>query len=445
MMAFIVPTLLFLTLILHGLFFYRPSKENLFLTPWFVIASILSLPKWKSNIIGHEATFLDVYNGAPWMEGNTLSYPSMQIWWKIWGYVFTHSSWGVQVVCILCASLCIQLFALLLFRTVQSKKLSIWGASLLLLHPDFASWMGHMYNVIPPLFFSLYAQILLQKKAPTSTLLASVSLSLAVLMRLDFLLLTPFFIVQTSGTERIKATTLGALLCGLGLFPILAEVPGEGERMLSFFINLPILEYWTPTLWLLLPILFLSYNKISTYTGLYILALHLVFSTFNDYGSRHVLFAVPIIIWALTTSRTRFGLAILSISILWGRVERQIIYEASEESFLQYIETHHPSLPRLTLQQAKSDGCAWIAEEEPFLSTPPRSHFNLYDPAEASAMRSKFGCIQWCSTKEDWRWSALGVRERAQRLHSLYVMEPISVVAHKNSRCILYDVRTRTR
>lgn len=445
MMAFILPALLFGTLVVHGVLLHRPTKENLLLTPWFVIACILCIPQWTSSLVGHESVYLDLYHGAPWVEGNTLSYPSMQLWWKLWGKALSHSDWGIQAISLLSASLCVQLFALILFRTTQSKEWSVLGGFALLLHPDFSSWMGHIYNIIPPLLFSLYAQLLVQKNTSKDITIGSISLSLAILMRLEFFLVVPFFLLQVSGKKQRLALIIGALLCGLGLYPILNEIPGEGERLLSFFINLPMAEYWTPNLWILISLLCVTTHKKSLATGIYILGLHLVFCTFNDYGTRHVLFAMPIIIWILCARRAIIAMSILFLGIIWGRIERQEIYEASQEDFAQHIESHFPNLPRLTVQQAKADGCAWIVEEEPFIGTPVRSHFNLYNPKEEAKIRNEYGCIHWCSTLEEWRWSALGVRERAIRLHSLYVTKPIHIIVEKDSQCILYDIRSRTR
>ena len=264
-------------------------------------------------------------------------------------------------------------------------------------------------------------------------------------MRIEYILLVPFFMTQVTRRESVQALLVGGITCGLGLLPILTEIPGEGERLLSFFINLPILSYWTPELWIAIPLLLFGRDKKSVILGIYIFTLHLIFCTFNDYGTRHTLFVMPIIIWGLCAQKSILSISIFSLVIMWGRFERHFIHEASEEDFGQYIEQTYPSLPRLTIEQAKSDACAWIAEEEPFQSNPVRSHFNLYSPEEEQLLRKEYGCIHWCSTKEDWRWSPLAVRERAIRLRSLYSIEAISIVVHNDSRCILYDIRTRQR
>lgn len=445
MIAFAIPALLMALLLAHGLFLFRPSKKSIMHTPWFVIACVLMLPSFDSSFIGHESSYFELYQGGDWMVGNTLTYPSMQLWWKVWGWLVRHSQWGIPAVLLLTAASCLHIFFLILLRVTESTRLSILGSTLLLLHPDFASWMGHMYNIIPPLLCALYAQLLVQKQNKRELLFGVLALSLSILMRIEYILLIPFFLVQVSHKEKIQTTVLGGIVCGLGLLPILSEVPGEGERILSFFINLPILSYWTPALWVTIPLLILGRDKRSITIGVYILILHLIFCTFNDYGTRHILFVMPIIIWAICSQKSIFTIGLFSLAIVWGRVERHVMYEASEEDFAEYIEQTYPNLPRLTIAQAKTEGCAWIVEEEPFLSDPVRSHFNLYSPQEEQQLRKEYGCIQWCSTKEDWRWSPLAVQERAIRLHSLYAMEAVSIVAHNGSQCIVHKVGTRRR
>ena len=445
MIPFIIPAILILALLIHGLIVNRPSRNDIQYTPWFVIACVITLPTFEPAFIGHESVYQELYHGKEWVEGNTLTYPSMQIWWKGWGMLLGHAQWGIHAILLCTASMCIHIFYLILLRTTNSTSYSILGSALLLLHPEFASWMGHMYNIIPPLFFALYAQLLVNKQTQKEILFGALALSLAILMRIEYVLLAPFFIVQVSRKEKFMTSFIGLIFCGLGLLPILSEIPGEGERLLSFIINLPILSFWSPDLWIIIPILLLGQDKRSIATGIFILLLHAIFCTFNDYGTRHVLFVVPIIIWSICMQKSSFTITILSLGIVWGRYERQQIYEASEEDFAQYIEETYPSLPRMTLQQAKTDSCAWIAEEEPFLSTPVRSHFNLYQPQEEQSLRKEYGCIQWCSTKEDWRWSPLGIQERGVRLQSLYAMEAISIIVQNESRCILYNIGTRKR
>ena len=95
------------------------------------------------------------------------------------------------------------------------------------------------------------------------------------------------------------------------------------------------------------------------------------------------------------------------------------------------------------MQAAKSDGCAWIAESEPFAGTPVRSHFNVYSRQEFEGYKEEYGCVDWCFGLDDWRWTSLGVRDRATRVKHLYYMEAKAVVEHEGASCLQYRLARR--
>ena len=97
----------------------------------------------------------------------------------------------------------------------------------------------------------------------------------------------------------------------------------------------------------------------------------------------------------------------------------------------------------MSLQAAKSEGCAWIIENEPFATDIARSHFNLYSLSEYQSYLEEYGCVDWCMGLEDWRWTSLGVRDRAIRVKHLYKLEKKAIVEHAGSSCLQYRLAER--
>lgn len=444
-MIFIAPSIAMALVLTYLLKEVRLSTENIPILPWIGICTIIQIPNGMSEAIGHETIYTNIFYGASWENGSTLAYPAMQIWSLVWGFLCAHQEWGLFFTAICTTSTSAIVFLSCLMSVGISKTRAYWGCALFLIHPDISSWIGHHHNIIPPLLFALIAQWILLKSNRFSLYASALSLSIAIMMRLEFVLLLPFFLAQVSYREWWKPLVIGFLFCGAGILPLLSEAPGKGERMLSLIINLPMLSFWSPSLWMLFLLVLFSHNKKNLWVLGYCLVVHALCSTFNDYGPRHLIALVPILIWACAQSKHIYTLVIFSGLLLWGRWEREIIYEADDAAFLRYINTEFGDIPHRSLADVRRQTCAWIVEEAPFAEEQIRSHFNLYDPAEEQALRNKYGCIHWCRTKEDWRWTSLSVAPRSQRILSLYQTKPIAIVTEKQSSCIVYDLIKRNR
>ena len=89
-------------------------------------------------------------------------------------------------------------------------------------------------------------------------------------------------------------------------------------------------------------------------------------------------------------------------------------------------------------EKNQSDLRNYFVEEYPFSqhnSQSEKSHFNLLDPVEVHRLMNQFGCIDWCRTLEDWRWTELDVRDRASRLRHLYSWSQKTVVDINGLEC----------
>lgn len=266
---------------------------------------------------------------------------------------------------------------------------------------------------------------------------------------------------------------LGAVLALLAARPILfpGDLPGAGEHALAFAMHRDLLAYHAP--FDTLPALALVVlgaalagrdrpRATLALVGLAV-ANHLLMATFDDYGDRHTLTALWGIAWALGAGSAsvpgearRLGGALalggLLVSASGLGAMRQTYY-GPEEAFLETLQQGElAQLPRHDVSRVASvvapEGrCGWIAEDHRIARDPPRSHFNLVDPAEADALRGPDGCLRWCADVQDWRWSSRGVRDRALRVHHLYFAAPVGVVqdAESGFACLVWQLGERRR
>jgi|GEM_PF-5810629 len=442
-MSFIIPTLCCIVLFAHMVVWFRPKLSSLTPIPWVFCLVICTLPSWPEAAIGHEAVYEAIYYGGLWFPESTLAYPAMQLWWYVWGMILWHHPWGLIFVPILTSTLIIVLFIRILDLQKIAGKWLYCCVALLLIHPEWASWMGKIHNIMPPLFMAMCAQRLIL--SPYRNYMAPIALSLAICMRVEFILLLPFFLFQIPWKESWKPLLIGAFIFGFAIPPLLTEIPGEEEHWLSFQINLPILSYWYPALWIILPLLLMTRDKISWAIAVYIIFIQLICSTFNDFGPRHIVMFCPIIIWILMRRQSILILCLFFVPLLWERWQHEKIFAITEEDFSNYIEDTYPNLPRLSLEQTRTEQCAWIVEEEPFAEEKIRSHFNLYNPQEEYQLRQQYGCIHWCETFEDYRWSSLSIRDRSIRIKSLFATEAVAIVQEKDHSCIVRLIKQRQR
>jgi hypothetical protein len=267
--------------------------------------------------------------------------------------------------------------------------------------------------------------------------------ALAVSTRLETLFVVPFALVMIAfaKAKNIRLWGAGTLVgAALGVWAILmvlhgGETPGTESRALSFANNIGNLAYWAPfdsivgtivlgvgmivglRRW---PKLFVSILV----TGVVV---HVAFSTFDDYGSRHVaLFSWLAVIpaAALVADKRAWPFGVVAVALLIAHLsEVSSLYYQSEEAFEQSID---PELAQMS--HSELSRCSLICEDGRVVPEgEQRSHFNLLDPLEAQSLREEGGCIYWLRGLEDVRWSSRAVRDRATRLNYLYDMSDIAV------------------
>jgi len=258
---------------------------------------------------------------------------------------------------------------------------------------------------------------------------------------------------------------VGLGLAGAAVLPLVfpGEVPGAGERTLSFLINrfwaapYAPLDGWAGGL-AVVGLTALAVRRrplvVLLFAGAAVLA-HGVLATFDDFGDRHTLgalFAVALVVGLSVTApgapaRLGQGLCVGLLGICGaGLFDMRERFYGSEERFAALLreDAAWAGLPRIEAEEARRD-CGWIAEDPRVAPQPQRSHFNLIDPSEADAIRGPEGCLRWCLDVQDWRWSSRGVRDRALRTARLYFLQPVAVVEDRSSgyACLVMELGAR--
>lgn len=431
---------------------------------WAVAVGILALlvrvvviPVSRHIFDGHEAEYLAIYRGdLELSQGGTMLYPAMQWLYAGVGHLFS-SEWGLlgistvaSVVSVLVLSVTVSSITTRRHGIAVGVALSIWGT-----HAFHAS---SAYNIALPNMFAtlaLYGIVSALMIDPGDAsgkrrrevvwlgLFAGAAAALAVSTRIESLFTAAFAIMFIASTKVRNIRLWGPGVClgtALGVWAIImvlqgGETPGAESRGISFANNVGNFVYWAPFDSLagvsVLAVGFLL--GIARWRGLFIsifataVFTHLAFASFDDYGSRHVaLFSWLAVIpaTAFVVDKRTWVLGIPLALILGSQLsDVATLYYQSEEDFEASISSE---LPLMTV--AELSECSLICEDGRVVpEAEQRSHFNLFDPLEAEAIREETGCIYWLLGLEDTRWSSRAVRDRAKRLNYLYDMSDIAV------------------
>lgn len=459
-----------------------------------LVVRLVGIPALSAHVYdGHEAEYWDIFRGVREVgRGGTVLYPSMQwLWWGLGRVLPHHPGVPVGLMAAVGAGA-----AALVGSTAQrlgGVAAGLLAGLVVALHPVHAAWSSSAYNVILPAglgCLSLWATTVVCLERRPSWLRAGVAVlaaGLAVLLRLETVLLGPVLlalpaVLTPAGMARVRALRrlwpVVPLLAGVGLvvgagvWPLVVpgEVPGAGERALSFCINWS----WLAPFWPLDGLAGLALIALAGLTtwrrpGLGgaavvgVVWLHLVLASFDDYADRHALMALPLLAMLAGLAaepggsgwRTVLGrglvLGVLVVELV-GLVEMRARFYAEEDRFIEHLEERAEAegLPLVTLAEARRGGgtaCAWVNEDGRAQAERPLSHFNLIDPDEVAALRAAHGCIRWCQDVQDWRWSSRGVRDRAWRTRDLYSLRPVAVVTEQalGYGCLVVELGARRR
>lgn len=461
----------------------------------FLVALLVRLvvvPSLTGHIYdGHEAEYWDLFRGVRQPNrGGTVLYPAMQwLWWGL-GRALPHLEWIPVVGMAVVGSAGALLLGAALGR-LSTPRVGWMAALLVAAHPIHAAWSTSAYNVIIPWTLGMVvlwcAAALATARHPPAALawVGGCAWALVVATRMDAAVIAvPAGLVmlsqapqgaQLGAVVRSRLRLLPALgvalaLGGLAAWPLVfpGEVPGAGERLLSFEINLGYLAPMTPFdgvvggIFLLCGAV-LAGMRWPSLTAILLgsaVANHLLMASFDDYADRHALYTLPGLVWcvaggavALVDRGFKLGVGLwvgaLALCVV-GLADMRERFYGEEDRYNELLATdpRYASLPRLTLAAARTrDGlpCGWVNEDPRAAATPVASHFNVIKPDEAGALRGPGGCLRWCADVQDWRWSSRSVRDRALRTAHLYGLEAVGVVEepHSGYSCLVLELGRR--
>lgn len=446
---------------------------------------------------GHEAEYHALFLGeALPTAGGTLMYPAMQWFWWGLGQVLPAHPLVPVVLMALVGVLGAGLVGAMV-GTLSNGRAGLIAAGLVLLHPAHAAWSSSSYNVILPATFSALGLFCVARSAKDRSapwglgVLGGAALALTVATRLEAgVVAVPcvliFALVRPQGMGwraawRTRARQLPGLALGAGLAiaaarPLLAagEVPGAGERALSFAMHIgwlaPYRPFDAPFVWVLLAGLAAAAFLRRPLATVALLALagvvHPLMASFDDFADRHALMALPTLAFVVGLGTTHLldrtaerahlirrlaatPAVLLGLVLFVGLADMNGRFYGPEHGFKARLDgAKADGLPVWTLAQAKvRDGaaCGWVNEDWRAQSEPVASHFNLIDAGEAAGLRGPTGCLRWCADMQDWRWSSRGVRDRAFRVLRLYEAQTVAVVAEPTLGygCLVYELGRR--
>ena len=441
------------------------------------------MPAWDGHVFdGHEAEYWDLFRGdrSP-SRGGTVMVPAMQWFWWILGHIAPSSERFVVVLMSVFGAASIGLSAGAIGR-LAGRSAGWITAVLLVLHSGHAAWSSSAYNVILPHFFSSMAlfgvaMAIRRREGPSPwTWVVVSSLVLAVSLRMDSgtvaVGVTALVLaVRPDGAsvlDRFKQWLIPGTVCvvlaGVCVWPMLwpGALPGEGERVLSFALNVDYLAPYHPfdamiPLALLTAITMVAFRRHPGATVallVWVVSHHLLLSTFDDVAERHALVVAPAIVGLVGLGLSSLGVAGIVGMLLFGTLEAADFqeqahrYYGAEADFLAVLDrAPYDELPRVEWAGQPPKDCGWIAEDHRVAAPVVASHFNLLNPDEEAALRGSEGCLKWCLDVQDWRWSSRGVRDRALRLGHIFDLTPSAVVVDSATgyACLTMDVGHRTR
>lgn len=420
-----------------------------------VAVRTLVMPIWLHQYDGHEAEYLDLWMGTRELtQGGTMLYPAMQWLYRGLGFVAPVEH-GPMLLSVAASLFSIAALHGLLSRLV-GPRVALAGAAALALCGTHAFWSSSAYNVVLPHAFAMTAlwgvAVLARRGDPLGAgLVAGGAAVLAVATRIESFALAPVGVAILLAWRPPEykrwlpplgvSALLGAVAAALVVLPGGQVTPGSGQRALAFATNATLLDFFAPfdALWMLPVVLVAAVLALRIRPGLFapLLALavgsHLVFSSFDDYGFRHLLNALAAVCAALgvlVRHKTTLALYIVALGgLAWQTLDVRERYYASEQVYAETLDAALPVRTSVGSVEAGGERCALINEDSRIVPEPEQlSHFNLLDPEEAQRLRSEHGCIVWLKTVQDHRWSSRSVRARAIRLEHLYRTTPIAVV-----------------
>ena len=447
-------------------------------------AVVLALRLWGVPALeahlfdGHEAEYWDLFRGEQRpTRGGTVMVPAMQWFWWLLGRALPAWPELPVVIMAVVGTLSVGLLGGA-FALLGGPRAGAVAAAVVAVSPAHIAWSSSAYNVILPFFFcsmAIYSAAWCARQPRLSRSMQAwvgTSLVLALSTRMDTgmvaVLVALLVLVEARRASTVMellwawspAGLLTILVGGACIWPMIwpGGLPGDGERGAAFFNNLMFFEVYGPlssTAGLAVMLLSLVTTlkvrpRLAGVLGTFLVLHHLLMVTFDDFGERHALVALPALagVIGLATWHPAGWLSagaalLLNVSAIPDLRER---FYGSEDVFSMHLDREYSALPRVDISTVPPPQCGWVAEDQRVAADPIASHFNVLHPEEEARLRGPSGCLRWCLDVHDWRWSSRGVRDRALRLSHLFVLTPRHVVTDPGTgyACLVMDIGQRT-
>jgi hypothetical protein len=356
---------------------------------------------------GHEALYLQAFLGEPW-EASTRTLPTLAWLYGLLGLLSSHAGLLLALNVVAGAAT-----ALVCARWLEKKHGAAAGWTLGVLvavSPTLVFWSGSAYNVAIP-------QLLLVTACALGGWRGALIYGLACTMRLELALLAPA--VGLVAGWPVMAGALG----GLSLLPIWESAPQVTPILETLPVNLPLTGLLGPLGSLPgLLLLLLAVERKSWPFLVAALWTHGVGAAFDDYGSRHALFASICLAAALSVGsawRRFLPLAALPL-LLGGTWQVGQWYYADTEAF------------EATL---------------PALSPPPEDCIEILDDPLAEGSHWQYRKA-WPTGRTCWGEEAIhraltsrSLQDRAYRMRMTYQLEPVGRLDLPGGPRLVYEVK----
>ena len=364
------------------------------------------IPLARHRFDGHEADYLAVFQGAEW-EGTTRLYPVLAGFYAGLGALFDDGN------VLLVVNIAAGVGTVVAVGWVVQQRYGEWpgvAAGLLLaLSPEHAAWSMSAYNVAIPQLLAVSACAVGATDHRVRRWLGVPLYALACTMRMELALLAP--VVGVLGGWR---TALGALggLAGLG---VADTAPAMRDLRTVLPVNLQLIAFLGPCV---LPAALSASRRTLDLFGAALLV-HIVGACFDDYGARHALLGtVALVAVVAGVPDRRFYLVVplavvLSAVSVHGLSER---YYASAEDFAATLDELPPP-----------PDCGEVLDDP----LDDASHWNRPWPDAPC----------WGEEHIHHAWTSRGLQDRALRMHTAYVLEPLGVLQLPGGPRRVYSIR----
>ena len=358
-----------------------------------LVVRVAVVPSWERLVFeGHEALYLEAFHGEQ-VRASTQAYPLLVGLYRCLGFI-TDQPLVLVALSILAGAAAVLGAAVWVGRWVGPSA-GIWTGVLVALLPEHAAWSTSAYNVILPNALVIWAFALGGKRAV-------VLIALAASMRLELMLMT----------APLGWPALGGIVGPMWQLP-LPEVSAPGAALK---MNISLLGFLGPTV-LFLGLLGLRRREAWRLLGV-VIWVHLIGSTFDDYGARHALLGSVALCGMVGAAcqRLRGLIPVLGVlGCIWGLVDLRPAWHGTQETVGQDLVRLSSALGPLP------DDSVEVTEEPPLQSAQSMPSHQAFFSGELRAR-----CVVW--GEEFWhrQWSSRGLRDRSRRMRMLYWMTPVA-------------------